>query len=293
MAAEVPVLDRIGDQTDILGESALWSVEDEALYWVDIRLPAIRRWSYASGTTTTWQMPDLVGSIALMRGRRLLVALRDRLEIFHLNDGTLEMLSVLDVPHADIRCNDGRCDRQGRFWFGTMNNVTRGPEGSLYRFDRQSGCKKFFSGIRIPNSLAWSPDGRTMYFADSLTYAIYRYPFDAESGTFGERQLFAQTTAPAIPDGSCVDCDGYLWNAEHGGWRLTRYAPDGRIDRTVELPVEHPTSCAFGGPELDVLYVTTATQRMSDEQLRQQPLAGAVLALRPGVTGLPEPYYLD
>jgi sugar lactone lactonase YvrE len=271
----------------------LWSAEERALYWVDIRAPAIRRWTSDGNNTTSWTMPDLVGSIALIPRGRLLVALQSSVAIFDLATETLQTIAAPDSVHADMRCNDGRCDRQGRFWFGTMNNVTRAPEGSLYRLDRDRTCTKLFSGIRIPNSLAWSPDGRTMYFADSLTYAIYRYDFDAATGTPANQRLFARTTAPAIPDGSCVDAQGCLWNAEYGGWRITRYAPDGHVDRAIDLPVANPTSCTFGGPDLDILYVTTATQKLTHEERTRQPLAGTVLAFRPGVTGLPEPFYAD
>jgi len=238
-------------------------------------------------------MPDLVGSIALMSHGRLLVALRDEIVTFDPISESFHAVARIEASDPEMRCNDGRCDRQGRFWFGTMHNVTRAPEGSLYCLDREGTCTKFFSGIHIPNSLSWSPDSRTMYFADSLSYSIYRYAFEAGAGVPSDQQLFAKTTEPAIPDGSCVDADGYLWNAEYGGWRLTRYAPDGSVDRTIALPVENPTSCTFGGPNLDVLYVTTASQRLSADELARQPLAGTVLAFRPGVRGLPEPHFLD
>lgn len=238
-------------------------------------------------------MPDLVGSIALMSRGRLLVALRDKIVAFDPQTQTFEAVAAIESGNSDMRCNDGRCDRQGRFWFGTMNNITRGPEGSLNVLDRKHLCAEKLSGIQIPNGLAWSPDGRTMYFADSLTYTIYRYAFDPQTGAIGERRLFAQTTPPAIPDGACVDAEGYLWSAEYGGWRLTRYAPNGIIDRSIELPVANPTSCAFGGPDLDILYVTTATQQLTAQELARQPLAGTILALSPGVRGLSEPSYID
>jgi sugar lactone lactonase YvrE len=146
-------------------------------------------------------------------------------------------------------------------------------------------------GFSIPNSLAWSPDGTTMYLADSLQHAISSYDFAPETGAIGVQRPFARTQAPAIPDGSTVDADGCLWNAEYDGWRIVRYAPGGTIDRVVDLPVQRPTSCAFGGANLDVLYITTASQRLTDEERARQPLAGAVLALDVGVRGLPEPRY--
>lgn len=286
-----PALERIGDRTDVLGESAVWCEREGALYWVDIRAPALRRWKSQSGQTMTWPMPDLIGAVALCERDRVLVALRSSIAFFDLATGTFEAVAAPEAGHPDMRCNDGRCDRQGRFWVGTMQNLTRAPEGKLYRLDRRHRCIEQTSGIRIPNSLAWSPDSRTMYFADSLLYTIFAYDFDADSGEAGERRVFAETTPPAIPDGSAVDAEGFLWNAQFDGWRIARYAPSGKLDRVVELPVQRPTSCTFGGPNLDTLYITTATQQLTAEQIATQPLAGALLALDVGVRGLPEPRY--
>lgn len=281
---------RIGDQIDILGESPIWHEREQTLYWVDVRRPAIRRLDHASGHVDSWSMPDLVGSIAFAEEGCLLVALPDRIALFESATGKLETVAS---PHAripDHRFNDGRCDRQGRFWVGTMHNITRAPEGVLYRFDRERGeLITAKTGIHIPNSLAWSPDGRTMYFADSLRYAIFAYDFDTASGRMSNERTFVETRAPGFPDGSTVDRDGYLWNAEFNAWRVVRYTPDGHIDRLIELPVERPTSCTFGGPDLDVLYVTTASQWMTERELAAQPMAGALLAIDTGVRGLPEP----
>jgi sugar lactone lactonase YvrE len=281
---------RIGDQIDILGESPIWHEREQALYWVDVRRPAIRRFDHASGRVHTWSMPDLIGSIAFAEDGHLLVALPDRIALFEGATGKLETVVSLDTRIPDHRFNDGRCDRQGRFWVGTMNNVTRAPEGVLYRLNRERGeLIATKTGICIPNSLAWSPDGRTMYFADSLRYAICAYDFDVASGLMGNERTFVETRPPGFPDGSTVDSDGYLWNAEFNAWRVVRYAPDGRVDRLIELPAGRPTSCAFGGPNLDVLYVTTASQWMTESELAAQPLAGALLAIGVDVRGLPEP----
>jgi sugar lactone lactonase YvrE len=278
---------RIGAQTDILGECPLWDERAQALCWIDIRRPALRRLDHRSGRVETWPLPDLVGSIALCDDDRLLVTLPDRLAFFDLASATLE--TVAEVTRVEgHRFNDGRCDRQGRFWVGTMHNVTRGPEGVLYRLDGPR-LTPVLSGICIPNSLGWSPDGRTMYFADSLQYTIYSYDFDPEAGTMGSRRVFATTTKPGFPDGSAVDAEGCLWNAEFNAWRVVRYAPDGRIDRVIDMPTHRPTCCTFGGPDLDILYITTASQQMTAEEMAKQPLAGALLATKPGVRGLLEP----
>jgi sugar lactone lactonase YvrE len=283
---------RVGTHTDILGEGPVWCDRSQALYWVDIRAPAVRRHDLAAGATATSPTPELVGSLAVCESGRLLVALSTALAIFDPATGGLERVAEI-AGGPDQRFNDGKCDRQGRFWVGTMNNVTRAPEGSLLCLKDRELRTVVAGGIRIPNSLAWSPDNRTMYFADSLSQTIRAYPFDPVSGRLGAGRDFARVAPPAIPDGATVDAEGFLWSAEYDGWRLTRYAPDGRVDRHVALPVRRPTSCAFGGPDLDVLFVTTATQKLTPEELAEQPLAGALLALDVGAKGLPEPRFRD
>ena len=281
---------RIGEQTDILGECPLWNEREQALYWVDIRRPAIRRFDYPSGRIDTWPMPDLIGSIAFCVDGRLLVALPDRIALF--DPATAGLEPFVAAPRVDgHRFNDGRVDHQGRFWAGTMHNVTRAPEGVLYVLDERRELSPQRSGICIPNSLGWSPDGRTMYFADSLRYAIFAYDFDAASGAMSNERVFAASQKPAFADGSAVDAEGFLWNAEFNGWRIVRYAPDGRIDRVIKVPTHRPTCCAFGGPNLDILYITTASQQMTAEELAKQPFAGSLLAIDAGVRGLPEPRF--
>jgi len=287
------VLVRVGDQTDILGESPLWNEREQALYWIDIRRPALRRLDHASGRIDTWSLPDLVGSIAFCDDGGLLVAISERIASFDLATGSLTAIATLPTRIPGHRFNDGRCDRQGRFWVGTMHNLTRAPEGVLYRLDARGQLVVVDSGICIPNSLAWSPDGRTMYFADSLLYTIFAYDFDPTSGEMSGKRVFATSRAPAFPDGSTVDAEGFLWNAEFNGWRVVRYAPDGRIDRVIELPTHRPTCCTFGGPNLETLYITTASQQMSADELAKQPLAGSLLAMEAGVRGLVEPRFLQ
>lgn len=286
-----PGLRRIGEQRDILGENPLWDERDQCLYWVDIRRPAIRRLHAASGRVDTWPMPDLVGALALTDDGRLLVALPQFIALFDTVTGSLESYARPPERVPGHRFNDGRCDRQGRFWVGTMHNLTRAPEGVLYRLDGPGDLAAMQGGICIPNSLAFSPDGRTMYFADSLKYELYAYDFDPASGRMGAQRVIARTEAPSFPDGSTVDEEGFIWNAQFDASRVVRYAPDGRIDRVIGLPVQRPTCCTFGGPDLRTLYITTTSQKMTPEELEAQPLAGALLALDMDVRGLPEPRF--
>lgn len=283
---------RIGEQTDVLGECPLWNEREQALFWVDIRQPAIRRFDYASGCVDTWTMPDLIGSIAFVEGDdRLLVALPDRIALFDRASNALEPYAT--APRfAGHRFNDGRVDRQGRFWAGTMHNLTRAPEGTLYRLDGTRELTPVKSGICIPNSLGWSPDGRTMYFADSLRYTIFAYDFDPDAGTMSHERVFATSVSPAFADGSAVDAEGGLWNAEFNASRIVRYTPDGRIDRVLDVPTRRPTCCTFGGPNLDILYITTTSQQMTASELAAEPFAGALLAVRVGVRGLIEPRFV-
>ena len=286
----MPDIHRVAETTDILGECPLWSEQQQALYWIDIRRPAIQRWHPATGVVHHWPMPDIIGSIALCANGQLLVASRS-LHYLNTASGELTRLTHQQAEDPTLRFNDGKCDRQGRFWVGTMNDTTRAPVGSLYRADRK-GCVAIEGDVRVPNGTCFSPDGRTMYFADSDLQSIFSYPLDPATGQLGPRKVFAKTTLPAVPDGATVDADGYIWVAEYGGWCITRYAPDGSIDRRVETPVQNPTSCTFGGPGLKTLYITTASQRLKPDELARQPLAGALLAYEPGVRGLSEPHFV-
>jgi sugar lactone lactonase YvrE len=279
--------ERIGEQTDILGEGPVWDVQEQALYWVDIRRPAVRRYDSRSGKVDTWPMPEMVGSLAVRARGGLLVALKTGLAFFDPKTGSLERFASPEAGQPAQRFNDGKCDRRGRFWIGTINDTARQPDGTLYLFDSGRYLPRE-SGITIPNSLCWGPDGRTMYFSDSWTRTICVYDYDPESGAATNKRPLVTTVAPAIPDGATVDAEGCIWCAEYDGWRITRFSPDGRRLRSIDLPLQRPTSCMFGGPDLDVLYVTTASQKLSADELARQPLAGALLAMKVGAKGLPE-----
>jgi sugar lactone lactonase YvrE len=282
---------RIGDTIDILGEGPVWDVQEQAFYWLDIRGCLVRRYDWSSGRTQSWTLPEMVGSLAVRERGGLLLAMRSSISFFDPATGALERVAAPEAGRENMRFNDGKCDRQGRFWAGTMNDLVREPSGTLYRLDPQRGCVAQFNGLRTPNSLAWSPDGRIMYFADSRSQVIHAYPYEPATGELGAPRVFHTVEPPAIPDGATVDAEGFVWSALYGGSRVVRIAPDGRVDRTIELPVEQPTSCQFAGPNLDVLFITTARQRLTQEQLAQQPLAGALLAADVGVRGLPETRY--
>lgn len=288
-------VEAVGDTVDILGESPVWSAEEAALYWVDIRGPFIRRHAAGGGgdgeTAQSWPMPSLVGSIGLCPQRRLVVALRTSIALFDPRTGAFEELCDSAFPDPALRFNDGRVDREGRFWVGSMNDVTRAPEGELFRIAPGAVPQSVLTGIRCPNSLCWSPDGRTMYFADSDLRTIFAYDVEPATGAVTGKRPFASVAAPGVPDGCVVDADGFLWCAIYGAGRIVRYDPSGAEERVLTVPVSQPTSCAFGGEDLSTLYVTTASQRLSDEARAREPLAGRLLRLDPGARGLPEPVF--
>jgi L-arabinonolactonase len=280
------------DAGNKLGEVPVWDVAEQALYWVDIEKRLLQRFRLADGDVRIWTMPERIGSFALRRDGGLVVAFESGFAFYDLETGAVERLAAPEAHIPTNRFNDGKCDREGRFWAGTMDDRLTAHSGGLYRLDPDLSCHRMDGGIGISNSLAWSPDDRTMYFADTLDRTIYRYDFDRSRGAVSNRRVFATTHArPGSPDGSTIDAEGFLWNAEWDGWAVVRYAPDGSVDRVVELPVEKPTSCMFGGPDLATLYVTSAVWDLTPAQRERQPQAGGLFAVDVGVRGLPEPRF--
>jgi sugar lactone lactonase YvrE len=272
------------------GENPVWSPDEGALYWIDIRAPALHRLDPATGASRSWTMPDSIGAFALMSGGRALVALRAGLAVLDLATGTLAPCAAAPYDPATCRFNDGHCDRAGRFWVGSMRESGTGPVG-LYRYDR-SGLVQQADGIGQANGLAFSPDDRLLYHADTLARTIYAYPFDRHRGSIGERRTFVRVAAErGKPDGAAVDEEGCYWSACHGAGRLARYRPDGALDREILLPVSQPTMMAFGGADLDTLFVTSERHGLDAASLAREPLAGGIFRVAAGVRGLPEPAF--
>jgi len=280
---------------DILGEVPLWCARTRKLWWIDVRRPAIQSYDPASGKHAAVRLaPELlIGSIALREAGGLLLATNSGFYIY--DPQQMHAPAPIANPEAHLpehRMNDGKCDRRGRFWVGSMKDGVREPVGNFYRLDADHACHFQFGGIHVPNSIAWSPDSRTMYFADTHVQLIWAYDFDLDDGVMSNRRVFKDWSGtPAKPDGSTVDADGCLWNAMVGTGQVVRLTPDGRVDRVIQLPITNATCPAFGGDRLDTLYVTSHTQRLSAAQAAREPLGGGLFALRPGVQGLPEPRY--
>ena len=273
---------------NILGESPLWCVRRQRLFWVDIRLPALYACDADGSHLASWPMPEVIGSFALCNDDTMIVALKAGFHTFDPASGALHEIAAPARNLPQHRFNEGKCDPRGRFWAGTMNDVVREPTGTLYRLDPDFQCRPMYSGIAVPNSLAWSPDGTRMYFADTEARTIWRFAFDLDDGSFHDRHVFADLRAgEGRPDGSTVDADGCLWNAEVVTGRVVRYAPDGRELMACKLPVSRVTSLAFGGADLRTLYITSSSYRLTPEQHAAQQFAGAVFGMRTAVPGLP------
>jgi L-arabinonolactonase len=271
-----------------LAEGPLWDPIERSLFWVDIPAGLVQRFDPASGARAAWTLPEGVGALALREKGGLVVALASGFALFDPASGALRRLASPEAGLPDNRMNDGKCDRRGRFWAGTMNAGADMFAGSLYRLDADLSFRSMAGGIGISNGPAWSPDDLVFYFADSRRRLIYAYDFDLATGAIANRRVFADCShEPFEPDGATIDEEGCLWSAQWNGWRIVRYTPDGGVDRIVEMPVQRPTSCMFGGPNLGTLYVTSARIGLTDEELAAQPQAGGVFALDVGVRGLP------
>jgi len=278
---------------DLLGEVPVWCWRSRRLWWVDVLTPRLHSLDPETGRLRSYAIPfRRLGSIALRDRGGLVLATERGIHAFDPESGAIEFLVDPEPGRPNRRLNDGRCDRAGRFWVGSMNDEAFVPEGRFFRVDPDLRVATILENIIIPNSVAFSPDDRTLYFADTRRFTIWAFSFDISEGTIGDRRVFAEVhEGEARPDGSCIDQEGYLWNAEYAGGRVVRYAPTGEIDRIVSLPVTYPTCCCFGGTDLGTLFVTSARFPLSHLQASREPLAGALLTIETGFRGLPEPLF--
>lgn len=284
------VAEPVGDVTAMLGEGPYWVPEDDCLLWVDIRGGHLHRTYFPSGETVTLDLgavsaafPAVGGGILTAGGSSL------TLRVPPGQGGQWTARVVAEVPGREaVRFNDAGVDPAGRVWVGSMHAGESEPLGELYRLDPPGVLTTVVKGVTVSNGLGWSPDGARLYYADSPTRRIDVFDYDPATGTAASRRVFADLSGfDGVPDGLTVDADGCVWVAVWGGGVLRRLTPDGLQDAVLPLPVSQPTSCAFGGPGLTDLYVTTAKAGLTEEELRAQPLAGRLLRLHPGPVGLP------
>lgn len=285
-AASAYSVDLVFDAGDELGEGVTWDAAHQRLVSVDIMRGRVHVVDPAARAGRTLEVGQPVGAVVPWRKDALMAAVRDGFATLSLDDGRLTFVAHVELDKPGQRMNDGACDAAGRFWAGTMCMQERPGLGALYRLDPDRSTHTMIEGVSISNGIDWSLDQSRMYYVDSPTQRIDVFDFDPDAGAMTNRRPFAAIDpVDGTPDGLTVDAEGAIWLALWGGSAIRRYLPDGRLDRVIPLPVTHPTTCAFGGPDLADLFITSATIRLSAAERRQQPLAGAILRLRPGVRG--------
>jgi L-arabinonolactonase len=285
------------DGQNVLGECVLWCERTGRVLWTDIEGSVLYAHTPASGETQRWPLPERLCNFALTGDdNRLLIGLASGLAFFDFSSGEVTRICDVEAHIAGTRLNDGRCDRQGRFVFGTFNQNSnpREPVGSYYRLNHDLTLERLpLPNVAIANSICFSPDGRTMYYADSQTLAIHCCDYDPDSGAIANPRVFvAADAAPGEPDGSTIDSEGYLWSTRWGAGQVIRFAPSGKVDQVIELPALQPSCPAFGGEHLNVLYVTSARVGLTDAQLAEAPHSGAVFHLPLDIRGLPESRFI-
>jgi len=299
---------------DLLGEGPLWHPDEKRLYWLDCIRPAIHRLDPATGKHAMWALPSPIGSIAPRSRGGLIAAMgvgifflrfekkiaaddRKDLSSKDEEDGGEEVKAELVkevIAGLKVRLNDGKCDRFGRFWFGSVASDFSNPDGTLYRLDPDGTLTEVEHHVKVSNGLGWSLDNKLMYYTDSLRNEIYCYDYDAATGNATNRRTFARIPeSEGVPDGLTVDSEGFIWSAQWNGDRITRYFPDGKVERQITLPAHRPTSCMFGGENLDTLYVTSASRDVGEAESLVGEYQGALFAIKvQGVRGLAEHAYL-
>ncbi len=285
-----------------LGETPLWCDATETLYWIDVIAPGrVFHWRLDSGQVDFWDFAGLVTGLNPVAEGGLLV--HGKSDIVRFDPSTRTSTRVFSLPQSmsSMRFNDGRCDRAGRLWVGTMpNNISDDGAplaisentGRIYRVDART-ASSFEAALGCPNAICWNPEGNTLYIADSCDGWLYAYGFDCAAGTVAGRRQFCHLDGLGIPDGAAVDRDGFIWNARWGAGAVARISPDGRLDRIVRIPVSQPTACCFGGHDRRTLYVTSARFALRPEQLKMEPFAGGVFSYQVEVPGLEVPPFVS
>jgi len=275
----------IADVRALLGEGPVWVAEEQALYWLDIKGRRLFRRD-SQGALTEWQTPMRVGSIAPRRGGGFIAGTEDGFAEVDLGEGRFAVFHDPEPHLPNNRFNDGKVDHAGRFWAGTMDDLEEQATGSLYRLEADRRCTLVDDGYKVTNGPAFSPDGRIAYHTDSAFQRIYAFDMGAD-GELANRRIFARFgEGEGFPDGMTVDSDGCLWVAFWDGWCLRKIAPDGKVAEQFALPVQRPTSCTFGGADLDELYVTSARIGLDNDSLKMQPCAGGLFLLQTGSRGV-------
>lgn len=277
------------DNHALVGEGALWDETQGVLYWVDILSNKLYIYDPASGENRAFDVGQHVGTVVLRASGGVMLAVYDGFAAYDLES---QKLTLISDPEADLpnnRFNDGKCDPAGRFWAGTMAYSNQTTQGSLYRLDTDLSVHKLLGNIGISNGIVWGLDAKTMYYIDSMAYNVRAFDYDNATGDLSnERVVITVPRELSLPDGMAIDAEGMLWVAHFGGSAVRRWDPStGQVLATIELPAKQITSCAFGGPNLETLYITSGANGLDATALAKQPHAGALFAVKPGVRGVP------
>lgn len=271
-----------------LGEGPLWHPLREQLFWFDIPAGALYGCDASGGGMCSWKFDEPASAAGWVDEKTLLVATASALQQFDIETGARDLLAEMESDNPGTRSNDGRTGPDGSFWIGTMGRNLEPHAGAYYRF-RRGKLSRVIESMSIPNATCFAPDGRTAYVADTTERLIWRWPLDAAGNPASERKIHIDLRSENVnPDGAVCDAQGYLWNAQYGSSRIVRYAPDGSQDTVMTLPVSQPTCPAFGGKNLNTLYVTSASENLSPQALANEPDAGRIIVLEVDVAGIPE-----
>ena len=272
-----------------VGENPVWVPEERALYFTDIAGKTMNCFYTKSGLHKQWEMPEKLCSFALREQGGFVAAMSSGFAFLDLDSGSVNYIKKIEENQPNNRMNDGCCDRQGRFWAGTMHEPRTRYDGILYRLNPDLSCTAMAGEVMVSNGLAFSPNGKIMYWSDSRNRKIFSFDFNTETGEISNRRLFYETTIEqGRPDGATVDSEGFYWSACFMGSRILRISPDGKLDREIHLPIKNITMICFGGDNLDILYITTGNEGLSEYELKKTPLAGSIFKTKPGIKGLLE-----
>lgn len=277
------------DAHALVGEGALWDEQAQLLYWVDILSNMLYRYDPATGENQRWDVGEHVGTVVLRESGGVLLALHDGFAAFALESHQLTLIADPEADQPGNRFNDGKCDPAGRFWAGTMAYENQTTQGSLYRLDADLRVHKMVGDIGISNGIVWNEAADTMYYIDSMAYNVRAFDYDNATGDLAnERVVIRVEKRMGLPDGMAIDAEGMLWVAHFGGSCVRRWNPqNGALLEQIDLPTAQITSCAFGGPDLDILYITSAANGYREADFAREPHAGGLFAAKPGVQGVP------
>lgn len=273
----------------LLAESPIWSADRNSLFWVDIEGKTLNEFDWKSGKLKKFSLPQRVGFLAEARNDKLILGLQEGLALFDLTSQELSWLQGVEKERDNQRCNDGKCDAQGRLWFGTMDLEARPGAGNFYVFDQQQGLRMKLGGLGIPNGITWSLNKEKIYLIDSTSRSIKSYLFDPLQGSITFEKIAVQVQEKfGMPDGMTIDEEGMLWVAHWGGFGVYRWNPNtGQLLSKIDLPVPQVSSCAFSGDAYEYLFITSASIHLTDAEQEKYPLSGSVFVVNPGVKGLP------